>query len=72
MRKCEIIFAQALSWKDIEGVEKEDRIKPGALFFWTVHELGILFTELAGRLGINVADVGYWVRSTETHKVLKV
>ena len=38
------------------------RVKPRSLFcYWSVSELGISLTELAGRLGISVAGVGYSV-----------
>jgi len=56
---------------EIYGIEVDDiflkekqqiRVKARSLFcFWAVHELGISFTELAGRLGISVPGVGYSV-----------
>ena len=38
----------------------QKRVKPRSLFcYWAVSELGISLTELARRLGISVAGVGY-------------
>ncbi len=55
----------------IRGIEVDDsflkgkqqiRVKARILFcFWAVCELGFSLTELAGRLGISVPDVGYSV-----------
>ena len=41
-------------------------VKPRSLFcYWAVREFGISFTELAKRLGISVAGVGYSVERGE-------
>ena len=41
-------------------------VKPRSLFcYWAVRELGISLTELAKRLGISVAGVGYSVERGE-------
>ncbi len=60
---------------EIDGIEVDDiflkgkqqkRVKARSLFcFWAVHELGISLTELARRLGISVAGVGYSVERGE-------
>ena len=46
--------------------KRQIRVKARSLFcFWAVRELGISFTELARRLGISVAGVGYSVERGE-------
>ena len=60
---------------EIYGIERDDiflkgkqqeRVKARSLFcFWAVRELGISLTELARRLGISVAGVGYSVERGE-------
>jgi len=46
--------------------KQQKRIKARSLFcYWAVRELGISLTELAKRLGISVAGVGYSVERGE-------
>jgi REP element-mobilizing transposase RayT len=46
--------------------KQQKRVKPRSLFwYWAVRELGISLTELAKRLGISVAGVGYSVERGE-------
>ncbi len=46
--------------------KQQKRVKSRSLFcYWAVGELGIYHTELAGRLGISVAGVGYSVQRGE-------
>ena len=46
--------------------KRQKRVKARSLFcYWAVQELGISLTELAKRLGISVAGVGYAVERGE-------
>ncbi len=46
--------------------KQQKRVKAGSLFcYWAVRELGISLTELAKRLGISVAGIGYSVERGE-------
>ena len=46
--------------------KQQKRVKARSLFcYWAVRELGISLTELARRLGISVAGVGYSVERGE-------
>ena len=46
--------------------KQQKRVKARSLFcFWAVRELGISLTELARRLGISIAGVGYSVARGE-------